>query len=87
MLRNVFTEMESLVGPVFKKYRGHISGGKRDHSDCHDIIDVWPMAKRSLLKIHESTVRRLKSTPLLSSPWYILFTRDILGENNISCVS
>ena len=43
---------------VFEKHDGLLA-----HAECHEIVDIWPMTRRCLQKLHESILRRLRSTP------------------------
>ena len=59
---DVFKEFSVLMETVFEKHDGLLA-----HVECHEIVDIWPMTRRCLQKLHESILRRLRSTPTSSS--------------------
>ena len=46
--------------------------------EFHVLADLWPMAKRTLVNLHELIKRRLRPTPSLSNPWHCVFPKDII---------
>lgn len=60
---------------VFEKHDGLLT-----HTKCHEIVDIWPMTRRCIQKLHESMLRRLRGTPTSSSPYYCSFTREVPKE-------
>jgi len=72
---NVFRELDNLMATVYSKYDGTYS-----NQDCHNIVDVWPMTERTLTKMHESVMRRLRATPTTASPYFGQFSRDVPSE-------
>lgn len=72
---DVFKELDGLMETVFEKHSELIT-----HKECHEIVDMWPMTRRFLQKLHEGIYRRLRSTPTSSSPYYCSFTREVPKE-------
>ena len=48
-IRNVFQELNGLMAAVCNKHNGLVR-----HQECHPIVDVWPIAERTLFKLHEA---------------------------------
>ena len=72
---DVFKEFSVLMETVFEKHDGLLT-----HTECHEIVDIWPMTRRCLQKLHQSILRRLRSTPTSPSPYYCSFTREVPKE-------
>ena len=72
---DVFKEFSVLMETVLEKHDGLLA-----HVECHEIVDIWPMTRRCLQKLHESILRRLQSTPTSSSPYCCSFTREVPKE-------
>jgi len=48
--------------------------------ECHPIVDIWPMTRRIIVKLHEGIYRRLRSTTTTASPYFCHFTREVSKE-------
>ena len=68
---NVFNEL------VMSKYDGSLA---KNRFPMHKVIDVSSMVARILSKMHKCIVRRLRSTPTSSSPYYCRFTQEVPQE-------
>ena len=60
-----FAELEAAVGVIEKKYTT-FSGRNRD---LQKLIPIQGMVMRTLKKLHEKVMRRLRSKPTLATPW------------------
>jgi hypothetical protein len=74
---NVFRELGTLMESVLDKHDGSLPQNRKDY---HQIIDVGPMATRILAKLHASVLRRLRSTPTTSSPYFCTFNHEVPKE-------
>ena len=74
---NVYKELETLMETVFKKHDGSTP---KNRKKCHQIVDIFPMASRILVKIHEAINRRLRRTPTTSSPYFCSFKQEVQNE-------
>ena len=59
LFEDIFKELDGLMETVFVKHDGSLT-----HKECHDIVDIWPMTRRFLQKLHKSICRRLRSRPI-----------------------
>lgn len=73
--KDVFKELDSLIECVFKKHDGTF---RRNY--CHVIVDIWPMTERIIHKLHNGICKRLRVTPVTSSPYFCCFTREVSRE-------
>ena len=72
---DVFKELDCLIESIFKKHDGSVR-----RSNCHPIVDIWPMTARIIFKLHASICGRLRATPVTASPYCCSFTREVLQE-------
>ena len=81
-IKNVFRELDGLMETVYIKH-----DGSSTNNDCHKIIDIWPLARKTIAKMHKSITRRLRAEPTTVSPYFCEFTHvskelfDIMQEN------
>lgn len=74
---NVFRELGSLMETVISKYDGSLA---KNRLPMHKVMDVSSMVAGILSKMHQCIVRRLRSTPTSSSPYYCRFTQEVPKE-------
>ena len=71
-----FAELNSAVEVIEEKFTT-FSGRNRD---LQKLIPIQGMIIRTLKKLHEQIIRRLRSKPALATPWRGYFTIDVLRE-------
>ena len=76
IVNNVFNELEILSDVLFSKY----SGSSYQNKFCHRIVDLWPMTKRILEKLHSGIAVRLRKTPTTASPYFCKVDREVPRE-------
>jgi len=73
-VRKIFNGIDGLVRNVCDQY------GSVRHLNSHVFMDMWPMAERTLFRVHEAILRRLRSTPTSTTPWFCTLTREVPFE-------
>jgi len=73
---NVFQELDGLMEMIFKKHDGSCG----NNSQCHRVLDCWPMTRRCIEKLHDCIYRRLRYPPTTASPFFATFSREVPRE-------
>ena len=68
-----FAELNAAVGVIEEKFTT-FSGRNRD---LQKLIPIQGMVIRTLKKLHDNIIRRLRSKPTLATPWRGDFTIDL----------
>ena len=71
ILNNVFKEFDSLTERIIEKEKNPAV------KEYHELVSLWPMAKRTLSSLHEAIIKRLRASPSLSTPWRSCFQKDV----------
>ena len=70
-----FNEVEAAVGLLEEKYRD-----QSRNREVQQLVGTQSMVINALKKIHEKIVRRLRTTPSMTTPWKGEFTLDLSRE-------
>ena len=75
-ISSFFAELNAAVGVIEEKFTTY-SGRNRD---LQKLIPIQGMVIRTLKKLHDKIIRRLRSKPTLATPWRGDFTIDLPRE-------